>query len=133
MRTTTGSERGNLRAGDQSGVSVADVLRKARALIEKPENWLQGEYCDGDKFCLLGAIAKVQELPEYKSEETPAYFAVKAAVRALDPGTVFPHRFNDTHTHAEVLAAFDRAIERATTGTPNHQSDASEQTKGLVP
>jgi hypothetical protein len=102
----TASTPGNLTTGDQAP-SVVEVLQKARALIEKPENWTQGEFKTTDgRFCSVGAL----------NEACPGCNDVWE--RAYDPlqsvaGGGSVSAFNDTHTHAEVLAAFDKAIELA--------------------
>ena len=95
--------------------SVADVLREARKLIEKPEAWAQGESArdaSGRRvpiqdpkavcFCAVGAIWKVSH--ESHSD------ARRALAQVVGNAVAF---FNDSHTHAEVLAAFDAAISRA--------------------
>jgi hypothetical protein len=92
------------------------VLRKARALIEKPEHWTQGAYArdalgekcpDGDErahsFCAIGAMWRV----------VPSSLSVTDAANALCRAAGIKtsiDAFNDSHTHAEVLAAFDKAI-----------------------
>lgn len=93
-----------------------EILRAARALISSPENWLQGTFaqndfgvgvCSGDVtavcFCSQGAINYFK----YEAD----YDAVKKATSTLSrnmDGSIF--LFNDNHTHAEVLAAWDKAI-----------------------
>ncbi len=97
-----------------------ELLIEARRLIEKPENWLQRTYArdtDGTpvpdtdpsacRFCSKGALyAAAFRNRVDEDEEDKASKALDAAVG----GRPFV-KFNDTHTHAEVLAAFDRAIE----------------------
>lgn len=97
--------------------SVKHTLIAARKLIEKPENWLQGMMAaNGDgvwvppsapmavKFCALGAIQRIAG--EFRAG--PVNDAVRLAAKTTSLAL-----FNNTHSHAEVLAAFDRAIEAA--------------------
>ncbi len=102
----------------------SEILSQARALIEKPENWCQGSYArlaDGREafyenrnacsFCSVGAVRRVQ-----KDNELPAgifydTYGVKYLLADAMEGHIL--RFNDSRTHAEVLQAFDKAIEQA--------------------
>jgi hypothetical protein len=97
-------------------MTPVEILKAARGRIDTPDKWTTGAYartadnktqnCDSGyacKWCAYGAILLVTEEP------TGEYFE---AVRMLEDecdGSVV--NYNDTHTHAEVLAAFDRAIE----------------------
>lgn len=92
-----------------------EILRAARAKIEKPENWCQrfpakNEYgnpthpgsSQADSWCAFGAIHFVGGWwPE-----------AKEARKELDKQAPFgcAVAFNDTRTHAEVLGLFDKAI-----------------------
>lgn len=87
--------------------TALQILIAARALIEKPENWCKGEYQKGDACCALGAIHRVKnENPCVFSDSGPEYSALCIA---MDGASI--NYFNDIHTHAEVIAAFDKAIE----------------------
>lgn len=98
--------------------TTAEILIEARKLIEKPENWTQGvdardsrgiavDYDHGGAvcWCAAGAISRIGKMSD----------AVGDAERTmrLAIGFGFISSFNDSRTHAEVLAAFDRAIEAA--------------------
>ena len=103
----------------------SEVLRAARAKIEKAENWTQEEYGRDAQglpadvrvacaLCSIGAVLavcdEVRSAPETRAinllrEQTPGY----SECWVYDPLV----KFNDTHTHAEVLALFDRAISAA--------------------
>jgi hypothetical protein len=91
-------------------LTARDVLVAARKLIEKPENWVQGVYrvsCEyGMAYCADGALNAVSP-----GNPEGAYTALKAAMKS-PVGVVY---FNDHHTHAEVLAAFDKAIAECST------------------
>ena len=85
--------------------SALDVLIAARAKIEKPENWLNrcpdhDEEADG-RYCAARAIWSTASPSKGRAYEALAHACAVFSVP----------QFNDTHTHAEVLAAFDRAIE----------------------
>ena len=95
-------------------MTASEVLRNARALIEKPENWTRYLYARDAKgnnavpqseeacaWCALGAITRVGGYEK-------AAPVLKRLVRDAD----VPH-FNDTKSHAEVLDLFDRAIAAA--------------------
>lgn len=94
---------------------VRAALVAARALIESEATWIQGDfartvdgmpvpptYATAHLFCALGAVFHV--VSQRGSLEESVYQALKNAAG----GPVGD--FNDSHTHAEVLAAFDKAI-----------------------
>lgn len=99
-------------------MTTLEVLVAARKLIEKPENWLRNEVevrrPDGsDAFCAVGAICKVA-----RAQTPNITFAILDVLAGVMPGAEVHllsanvlGKFNDTHSHAEVLALFDRAIE----------------------
>lgn len=94
----------------------SEVLRRARARIEKPENWTKGalaRYATGERtvesaapgvtcWCALGALDWAEPV---------GWFRVYGRVCEAIGGPDLP-RWNDApeRTHAEVLDAFDRAI-----------------------
>lgn len=98
------------------------ILKAAREVISSPDHWCQGEYAvtaDGqvsvsvvnpgsDKFCMIGAIASVTKQPISQVEGGEAVAALRLAT-GTDPDRLL-HQFNDSSTHTDVLAAFDRAI-----------------------
>jgi hypothetical protein len=105
--------------------AVADKLREARALIEPYEQWCQGHSAYDDRghrtietdplarsWCTIGAVSRV-----YGAHWSLEYCAAINALRRAtgQPDLVWwndqPHR-----PHAEVLAAFDKAIELAEAG-----------------
>lgn len=95
-----------------------EVLQTARALIDQPEHWCQralaknaqGETIDPDdllsesvvRLCASGAIGKASQQRQWSRH--PAFRVLKAYCE----GDVVS--FNDRHTHAEVLTAFNKAI-----------------------
>jgi hypothetical protein len=112
---------------------IADKLREARALIER--GWTKGEFAldaNGDEadgitaqpvcFCALGAISQAAiGYPNPDADDLPVInepFDEVATFFAGSLGFRFSHevaRWNDAlgRTQAEVLAAFDKAIELA--------------------
>ena len=104
---------------------IKELLSKARKLIENPENWLQGDFsrdAEGNPcfsteenavcFCSIGALRRatssgVDNHRNYRWA-TPTYIAARVALQ-VKMGT-FVDTFNDSHTHQEVLAKFDEAI-----------------------
>jgi hypothetical protein len=92
-------------------MSPKEILIRARKLIEKPENWVRGHFYSGSAYCAVGSLfaAGIDYMGTYT--QNPAYLALAKAMSVtatVIPGNV--SRWNDDHTHAEVLAAFDCAI-----------------------
>lgn len=103
-------------------MTVKEVLVQARQKIDAPEKWTQGAFgrnADGDylglcdpsacRWCVAGAVCEVAE----SSPLEDAAIAVLAELVPKPPPTAMDGsvaHFNDTHTHAEVLALLDRAI-----------------------
>ena len=95
--------------------SIKQLLQKARALIEDPAHWTQGALARDSAgnevfpnspqavcFCAEGALACAFE---------GTFDLKERAGRYLDIETEKPlWTFNDSHTHEEVLNAFDKAI-----------------------
>src|SRR6185369_1797313 len=98
---------------------VVDNLKAARKLISKKKNWTQRAFARGKTgrvvnelgpaavcFCAMGAVIRTNA----------ADLTYSATVLALDnaiPSECCVYdvvEFNDTRTHKEVLALFDRAI-----------------------
>ena len=98
-------------------MTVLEVLKAARELIADESRWTQKTYArdaDGNavdwaltcahSFCMLGAIRHVTGRP---IGHGPVFAAIERAC-----GVEYVVDFNDSHTHAEVLALFDAAIAR---------------------
>lgn len=111
-------------------MNTLQILIEARKLIEKPERWIQHDYArdadggevtpddsDATCFCMLGALARSAHAMEHEAHRLPAALVLSTTVG----GRV--HHWNDDpdRTHAEVLAAFDRAIARASTESESHE------------
>ena len=89
--------------------SVADCLRAARKRIERPDRWfgprlpLYPEKAE----CAYLAIAN-QELPPWLQHQTIETFKKAISIKHIISWNDAPSR-----THAQVLAAFDKAIRLA--------------------
>lgn len=84
--------------------SIADVLQKARELITPREMWSPEGWGErGGSMCAAHAISRVACLDTYLG-------ATNALGLAMGVDVVTVGHWNDSHSHKEVLAAFDRAI-----------------------
>ena len=103
-------------------MDTVEILEKARELISDESRWTQGSYAKDEKgegtlpwreeavcFCALGAIKKAGNFHDDCSE--PAIFLGR--VLRDDMGLHSVDEYNDSHSHADVLALFDRAIAAA--------------------
>ena len=98
------------------------LLRDAKELISTPDRWVQGtSYIPmkagvPGRHCMVGAICKAAK-PEVNERDFGAVYSLASFF--LERSTETPHIsvWNDTpgRTHAEVMAAFDKAIEIAQT------------------
>lgn len=101
-------------------MNTVEVLEAARDLISQPERWTQGVYArsatdvpsdvesmEACKFCSVGAVLRVCGLAS-RDAMSPGQRALVAL-----GGVTHILRFNDKHTHSEVLDAFNKAIGRA--------------------
>lgn len=84
-------------------MTASELLRQAKALIADEGKWWDGSSGRSRDLtcpCAAEAIWKIER--SHRDHRLSRYMA--AAVDSLVP------HFNDTHTHAEVMAAFDKAI-----------------------
>lgn len=101
-------------------MTTLEILCGARELISDPERWTIGALardCNGDptyykyddavKFCAVGAICRVNfKFGHVCSNANNSIIELNFVIEShFSLGD-----FNDTHTHTEVLSAFDRAI-----------------------
>jgi TolB-like protein len=99
-------------------MTIGQVLKAARELIAK--YWTQGDFArnaeglrvdtrskDATSWCVMGAIHKSAETFT-ESMEAISFLQEKVTGNVM--------RFNDSHTHVEVLAALDKAIGLAESG-----------------
>lgn len=113
--------------------SQVEVLKAVREKIADPQNWIQGEYAEDKdtnpvtpydpsacRFCLAGAfkslsgsykaVSKTSDLmiqQNYNMVQETYDTLCMAIRRAVGAGVI---DFNDSHTHAEVLALLDAQI-----------------------
>lgn len=98
---------------------IVKVLKAARELISDPARWTQFESARDEfgnpipardqkacSFCSVGAFSRV--CMDFSFEVRDA--AEEAFYEAIGSSSIAT--FNDSHTHPEVLAAFDAAIAR---------------------
>lgn len=97
----------------------SEILKQAKQLIIKPQNWMQGDYTNDDRtcFCGIGAVSKAlgDDWIHESLDHSAVHFLRSAALNLdpnHDPKTTFAP-YNDSHTHEEVLHAFDVAIKLA--------------------
>lgn len=102
---------------------ISEVLKEAKQLISKPENWTTGVYArdaEGIKvdtgnaratcFCSLGAVFFVAKQSKLSF---PQRADIIQHIKEANGLTSPVHEYNDTHTHAEVMALWDKAIAAA--------------------
>lgn len=114
-------------------MSVAQVLKDAKALIADESHWTQGTSArDKDGWplsdnaspaavcwCSIGALARVADTgpaAPFHLYPTARYYLNAAAAKAAAPGSHSGKsivNFNDTHTHAEVMEVWNKAIQLA--------------------
>lgn len=87
---------------------TALLLRRARVLIDEPGKWSRYGWGTHGRRCLLHALYDAAGGNPYR----PARLAVESAA-GIPESADYLGDWNDTHTHAEVLAVLDRAIEEA--------------------
>lgn len=80
------------------------ILIDARKLIKDPKHWGQRHFYQNGRYCGSGALIGAGLSGPFSGN--PAYEALRKAAETIEQFCTW----NDTHTHAEVLAAFDRAI-----------------------
>ena len=105
-------------------MKISDALIIAKTLIQDPENWTQGVSARDNLhepvpamsrnavcFCTYGAVDRALGL-ENSIDYHKIVGTLKNACAAISGSSVVAE-YNDTHTHPEVLALFDKAIELA--------------------
>jgi hypothetical protein len=101
-------------------MQVIDILKAAKAKIEKPENWGKGDYvhCEVDgtyKFCALGALYHVCDVKAAEpSWLTGAESRLRDAVESIT-GERTLVQYNDAkeRTHEEIMTVYNVAIQLA--------------------
>jgi hypothetical protein len=85
-------------------VTTKEILEAAKARIDTPEKWCQGILSLDGRRCAMAAFEG------WETGTVPLYDLLAKDASYGTPSLV---EFNDTHTHAEVMALFDRAIAEA--------------------
>jgi len=107
---------------------LADNLRAAKALIDTPAKWIQGNLAHDAEgrnislydpnatcFCSMGAYARFcfDTQPGFVVRRLISNALDKAAQEATGTHNTNVALYNDSHGHAEVMALWDRAIATA--------------------
>lgn len=117
--------------------SVADTLRRARALIAEPDRWVKGVYATSDPtepeehevpldspravaWCAIGAVRRVDGPYEQLALEALADAIAPDRRWSYTPTTTTIYQFNDAsrRKHTGLLQKFDRAIKAAEKAQP---------------
>ena len=89
---------------------VIDALTATRALIQR--GWCKGKAQDGDKYCLVGALAEATITDP--TTDTPGYLVWRHAIDAINSHipAPFPNAvaYNDATDQQAVLKVIDNAI-----------------------
>lgn len=85
-------------------MTAPEILRRAKALIADEQNWWDGCGELGDRKCTLSAISSIS----WPRPDALYNWKGEAAMHRVVGESI--GAFNDSHTHAEVMAAFDKAI-----------------------
>lgn len=88
-------------------MTTREILEATKARIDKPQKWCRHRFTAPGRECAYAALVNASR--ELNGGGEPQFRAERALVghgRGLEG-------FNDTHTHAEVMALFDRAIASA--------------------
>ena len=93
-------------------MTTSELLRAARALIDKPQKWCKRYDFLHGRHCARGALLEVTDGLDRSG------FLLHRTVSLLERATPGDRlmNYNDRHTHAEVMALFDRAIALAEKG-----------------
>lgn len=100
-----------------TNMTPKQILIEARELISDPKRWAQGAPArnargisvsvvdeKAQSFCSFGAIYRSANMEDW----TETLYKAHGFLQDEMCGKILD--YNDTHTHEEVLAAFDRAI-----------------------
>ena len=105
---------------------AADILRKAKALIDKPEKWLKCNFNVEDRYCVEGAMMHVAAF-DYRNGRLAD--AASNFFRLAVKGSPLLWNDRDETTHSDVMLAFDRAI---TLADPLQRISDSQYTKRFI-
>lgn len=95
-------------------MKTSEILTKAKQLIATPDTWLQGDYSterDGVTcYCALGAIGQVMGAAWYGDVHAHKSANLLRDIVKDEVGEQTFAPYNDSHTHDEVMAVFEKAI-----------------------
>jgi hypothetical protein len=112
----------------QTPVGDAKLLRDARSRVSSRSDWVQGRFQDGNRLCIVGALSLVSSSRSFNTpnrlerrlarvlvSQLPSERPVWARCRCFTARQRLMW-FNDARctSHADVMALFDRAIDRST-------------------
>lgn len=93
---------------------VIDALTRTRALIVN--GWCKGQAQDGDKYCLVGALAEATITDP--TTDTPGYLVWRHAIDTINAYVPAPWpnavAYNDATNQNTVLQLIDKAIGHVT-------------------
>lgn len=99
------------RLPESAEAAAGQLLRSARAMIDREEMWVQGRYnARGGRHCAIGALRAAGRF--YHSETLRLAHALLHNV-ANSRGFDSVEKMNDASTHGQVLTAFNAAISSA--------------------
>lgn len=107
-------------------MNTIEVLKAARELISNPARWTQGAFAkdvigkqvafdDPSAVCWC-ARGAMYVIGDRSGLATDGWRALRAAIQGSLDSDLCVSSFNDSHTHAEVLALFDATIARLEAG-----------------
>ena len=111
----------------QTPFGDAELLWDARSRVSTRSDWVQGRFQDGNRLCIVGALSLVSGSRSFNTPNRVERRLARVLVAQLPPGRpvwarlrFFTARqrlmwFNDSRrtSHADVMALFDRAIDRS--------------------
>jgi hypothetical protein len=89
-----------------------DLLRDGRRLLSDDRNWCQHHVLHPDgRRSVLGAVGNILSKTESPWSRAATQLLARAIGRGNDPyDSGWVQTYNDTHSHAEILALMDRTI-----------------------
>ena len=111
----------------QTPFGDAELLWDARSRVSTRNDWVQGQFQDGNRLCIVGALSLVSGSRSFNTPNRVERRLARVLAAQLPPGRrvwaslrFFTARqrlmwFNDSRrtSHADVMALFDRAINRS--------------------
>src|SRR5215469_10920295 len=105
-----------------------EVLRDARGRIADKDNWLKGDFRDGDRHCLVAALALAAGSSDFRTPngterrlarclvmQLPTNVPLRIRLRIMPVRQRLMYFNDDTGTnHSDVVALYDRTIEHLT-------------------